>query len=233
MSSVQASGKDDFSLISLNSTTEKINKTLGKIKEDFLYIGFLLWEVREYKFYESKGYGSVVEYAEKELNFKKSSTYNFISVCEKFSCKKDNGNPTMNLDSKYKDFSFGQLIEIKSLSEDKLESIDSNMSTRDIREKKKELNKEPETTENNIIDVDFKADQELLVKNQINVEELEIKQLEAETQESQNKVVTVSDLISDILKTLLSEWSTVKDDEYARGLNRAIQIINEKCDSNS
>lgn len=161
---VQPAGNDDdnFSLINLNSTTEKINKTVSKIKDDYIYIGFLLWEVREYKFYLSKGYESVVEYAEKELNFKKTSTYNFISVCEKFSKRHDNGNPTMNLDSKYKDFSFSQLVEIKTLPIEQLESFDSDMSKRDIREKKKELKND----ESNIIDVEFKQDQADLIDNQ-------------------------------------------------------------------
>lgn len=170
MELVQTSEQNEFSLLNLNSTTEKINKTLSKIKEDFIYIGFLLWEVREYKFYLSKGYESVVDYAEKELNFKKTSTYNFISVCEKFSSKKDNGNPTINLDMKYKDFNFSQLVEIKTLPVEQLESFNSSMSNRDIKDKKKELNivaKKKNVQVENIIDVEFKQDQVDLVKNQV------------------------------------------------------------------
>lgn len=166
MGIVQPAEQNNFALLNLNSTTDKINKTLGKIKEDFVYIGFLLWEVREYKFYESKGYSSVVEYAEKELNFKKTSTYNFISVCEKFSSKKENGNPTMNLDSKFKDFSFSQLVEIKTLPVEQLNSFNPNMSKRDIREKKKELNNvSVESIKNNIVEVDFVEDHEELQKD--------------------------------------------------------------------
>lgn len=253
---VQPAEQNNFALLNLNSTTDKINKTLSKIKEDFVYIGFLLWEVREYKFYESKGYSSVVEYAEKELNFKKTSTYNFISVCEKFSTKKENGNPTMNLDSKYKDFSFSQLVEIKTLPVEQLNSFSPSMSKRDIREKKKELN----SNESNIIDVEFKQDQVVLKENQINFSDKilkdryealdieftkqlhlnikkdeKIKMLEKQLKNNSaaNQCSSIENIISDILKVLNIEWSNAIDDEYARGLDRAIQIINQKLESNS
>lgn len=155
MGNLQPAVKDDFKFISLESTTKKINETMDKVKNDFMYIGFLLWEVNHFKYYESKGYCSVVEYAEKELGFKQSSTYNFISICEKFSAKKESGYPTMQLDQKFKDYNFTQLVEIKSLNVEQLKSINSNMSKKQIREKKKELKKE---LENNVIDVEFKTD---------------------------------------------------------------------------
>lgn len=138
---------------------------MKKVKDDFMYIGFLLWEVNHFKYFESKGYSSVVEYAEKELNFKQAATYNFISLCDKFSAKRENGYPTMQLDEKFKDFNFSQLVEIKSLTLEQVNSISSDMSIRDIKKKKKELKNEPVIIENNIIDVEFKQDQVDLVEN--------------------------------------------------------------------
>ena len=154
MVNLQPAVKDDFKYISLESTTKKINETMDKVKNDFMYIGFLLWEVNHFKYYESKGYCSVVEYAEKELGFKQASTYNFISICEKFSEKRESGYPTMKLDSKFKDYNFTQLVEIKSLKIDQLDSITPDMSKKQIREKKKEL----KSNENNIVEVEFVAD---------------------------------------------------------------------------
>lgn len=165
MGLVQPVGNEntEFALLNLNDVTKKINNTLDKIKDDFVYIGFLLWEANYYKHYLAKGYFSIVEYAEKELNFKKSTTYNFISVCEKFSSKREkDGYPSMNLDSKFKDFSFTQLIEIKTLSLEQMDSFNPNMSKRQIIEKKKEL----KSKESNIIDVEFKQDQVDLIENQ-------------------------------------------------------------------
>lgn len=85
MVELQPAVKNEFALLNLESTTKKITETINKVKDDFMYIGFLLWEVRELKHYTAKGYSSVIEYAEKELNFKQASTYNFISICERFS----------------------------------------------------------------------------------------------------------------------------------------------------
>lgn len=136
MSKVQLTGNSDSSLM-LDGHTVKIVNTIDKIKSDFIYIGFLLWEVKHYGFYKSKGYSSVVEYAEKELNFKKASTYNFINVCERFSRRHDNGNPTMNIDTQYKSFNFTQLCEILPLKDSQINNISPDMTVKEIRAVKK------------------------------------------------------------------------------------------------
>lgn len=228
MGEVQTSGKNEFGLMNLNSTTEKISKTLGKIKDDFVYIGFLLWEVREYKFYESKGYESVVDYAEKELGFKKTSTYNFIAVCEKFSRKKDNGNPTMSLDDKFKDFSFCQLVEIKTLPAEQLQSFNSDMSNREIREKKKELKSEK------VIDVNFvpvekvkskskEVDTFKVVDSMIENIQLkdQVKQLE---EERNNQSIDIQKLKKENLK-LKSEKKDLLKDPVQDSLNYKDNVI--------
>lgn len=159
----------------LQGHTKKIKETLDKVANDFIYIGFLLWEVKFYDYYKEYGYKNVVEYAQKELNFKKAATYNFISVCEKFSRKTASGFPTMNLDDKYSKFNFTQLCEVLPLSPSQLDTITPDMSKQEIREKKKELKSKDE----NVITVEFKQDQEALVNNQtvIDVPEEEVKTL--------------------------------------------------------
>lgn len=171
MDELQPAVKDDFKSINLEGHTKKIAETIQKVKNDFMYIGFLLWEVNHFKYYEAKGYSSVVEYAEKELNFKQASTYNFISICEKFSEKRDSGYPTMHLDEKFKDFNFTQLVEIKSLKPEQLNSITPDMSKKQIREKKKEL-KSNDSSNSKIIDVEFDNVQEILTNNQISIDEV-------------------------------------------------------------
>lgn len=131
--------------------TEKIKRTIDSIANSFCYIGFMLWEVREHKHYKENGYNNVVEYAEKELQFKKSTTYSLIKVCEKFSKYKE-GRPTMYLDDNYKCFSFTQLVEMTSIKDiDKLELIESEMSVKEIRQVK---NQKVQSTGKN--EVEFK-----------------------------------------------------------------------------
>ena len=79
--------------------TEKIKKAMYETAKQFVYIGFLLWEVQEYGYYSEKGYADVYEYAETELGFKRSSTKNFIAINIKFGSRevKDGWNMMIRL----------------------------------------------------------------------------------------------------------------------------------------
>lgn len=178
MGELQPAVKEE-KLIALDHTTKKIHDTIERVKTDFMYIGLLLWEVNNYKSYEVKGYKSVVEYADKEFGFKQASTYNFISICDRFS-RKNKGYPTVYLDDKFKDFNFTQLVEIKSLSDDDIKKIDSSMSKREIREKKKELKKNKsekiiEVKSEKIVEVKFNEDSSKnnIVECQISIDDIE------------------------------------------------------------
>lgn len=90
--------------------TEKIKKAMYDVARQFVYIGFLLWEVKQYHYYREKGYKDVYEYAETELGFKRSSTKNFIAISETFGNKYYNSPctssilPTMQLKPTYEQF---------------------------------------------------------------------------------------------------------------------------------
>lgn len=123
--------------------TEKIKKAMYDAARQFVYIGFLLWEVQEYGYYREKGYKDVYEYAEAELNFKKSSTKNFIAISYEFGC--ENGLPrggiahqrTMNLQQKYECFKYSQLTEMLAMSPGQREQVTPDMTIKQIRELKK------------------------------------------------------------------------------------------------
>lgn len=125
--------------------TEKIKRAMYDAAKQFVYIGFLLWEVKEYHYHNEAGYKDVYEYAEKELGFKRSSTKNFIAVACTF------GNqyygqfnekyvqlPSMTLKPEYKDFNYSQLTEMLSMSEPQRQKINPDMTVKEIRAIKKE-----------------------------------------------------------------------------------------------
>lgn len=124
--------------------TEKIKKAMYETAKQFVYIGFLLWEVQEYGYYSEKGYADVYEYAETELGFKRSSTKNFIAINIKFGSRevKDGWNMiqqrTMFLQPKYEKFSYSQLCEMLSMSAAKRETVTPDMTIKQIREIKKQ-----------------------------------------------------------------------------------------------
>lgn len=127
-----------------NGVTEKIKHAMYDAARQFVYIGFLLWEVQEYGYYSEKGYASVYEYAEKELGFKKSSTKNFIAINYEFGCR--NGLPrgiaherTMSLQPQYQQFNYSQLCEMLSMSDKQREKVTPDMTVKQIRELKREV----------------------------------------------------------------------------------------------
>ena len=120
----------------LDRCTEKIQKEVLNVTSSFLYIGFLLYECDYEKTYLEKGYSSVVEYAQAELGFKKSSTYNFIKVLLRFGQSKG-GFPNYQLTNQYNKYSYSQLVEMLSLSDTQVTCINSDMTIKEIRSFKK------------------------------------------------------------------------------------------------
>ena len=118
--------------------TEKIRKAMYAVCKEYLYIGFLLREVRDFGYYKEKEYLDVYDYAGAELGFKKSSVKNFIAISDTF-CHVDKGCPTMFLEDKYEKFKYSQLCEMLSLSESQRSKVSPDMTVREIREFKKEL----------------------------------------------------------------------------------------------
>ena len=125
--------------------TEKIKKAMYDAAKQFVYIGFLLWEVKQNHYHHEKGYADVYEYAETELGFKRSSTKNFIAISETFGNKYYNSPyarnailPTMQLKPEYKDFNYSQLCEMLSMSPAKREAVTPDMTIKQIREIKKQ-----------------------------------------------------------------------------------------------
>lgn len=128
-----------------NGVTEKIKHAMYDAAKQFVYIGFLLWEVKQYHYYGEKGYSNVYEYAESELGFKKSSTKNFIAVAETFGNRYFHSPwtrsvlPTMTLQPEYKDFNYSQLCEMLSMSDKQREKVTPDMTVKQIRELKREV----------------------------------------------------------------------------------------------
>lgn len=123
----------------LDGYTSRIKKYQKEIVESFYFIGFNLLEIHDLKLFKVKGYNNIVEYAEKELSYKKSTTYNLMNIVKKFGCNRieNNNNATIkhskiNIDDKYKDYTYGQLKTMLSIPDEDLEKISPKMSVREI-----------------------------------------------------------------------------------------------------
>lgn len=119
--------------------THKIKSAMFDAAKQFVYIGFLLWEVKQYEYFYENGHSNIYEYAEKELGFKRSSTKNFIAICETFCRRNDNYKelPTMFLDDRWSDYQYSQLTEMLAMSTKQREETKPWMTIKQLREIKK------------------------------------------------------------------------------------------------
>lgn len=126
-----------------NGVTEKIKRAMYESAKQFVYIGFLLREVKEYKYYEEGSYKNVYEYAEFELGFKISSTKNFIAIAETFGVQeytyggKLHKEYKMCLQPKYEKFNYSQLVELLAMSDQQRNKAKPDMTVKQLREIKK------------------------------------------------------------------------------------------------
>ena len=120
--------------------TQKIKRAMYDAAKQFVYIGFLLYEVKTYEYYYEGDYESVYEYAEAELGFKRSSTKNFIAIAETFGTITKGGEKqhTMSLQKQYSDYSYSQLTEMLAMTPAQREKTSPEMTIKQLRELKKQ-----------------------------------------------------------------------------------------------
>ncbi len=144
-----------YACTQLETCTNRIKQCIYNVTSNFIEIGFRLWECEHYHYYKELGFDNICEYALSELGFKKSSTRNFIRVYERF-CnhevvkKTSNSSPFIQgnytLLSEYKNFTYSQLTELLSLSDEQIKNIapDPADTVKQIRDKKQVLYEESE-----------------------------------------------------------------------------------------
>ena len=103
------------------------------IVNGYLKLGKALKEFQEDKLYKLLKYDSIYDFAEKEYNFSKTAVKNLIAVYDKFSDKKTN---YLQLDEKYKNFNYTQLVELVPVDETELSNFKPEMTAKEIRYKK-------------------------------------------------------------------------------------------------
>ena len=113
-----------------NGYTAKIQDAINRTRSEFMYIGMLLLEIDAYGYYAEAGFSDVYEYAEVTFSFKRSSTNNFMRVYRKF-------GEAMGIQDRFKNFSYSQLVEMCSMSDQQISSCSPEMSVLRLREVKK------------------------------------------------------------------------------------------------
>ena len=89
----------------------EVNNDLNDVKRSFIKIGFRLKEADENKYYKELGYQTIVELAEAEFGFKKTTTYDLMNVHTLAHDRKCR----WHIDEYYDKFSYSQLRALTRL----------------------------------------------------------------------------------------------------------------------
>lgn len=111
---------------------------LNDIRKRYIMLGFHLKEFSRMLYYRDFGYTTMYEFCDANLGMDKSAVSRCISVFEAFSLVEGHTHK-MQLDDKYKEYSYSQLCEMVSMSDEERKQIKSDMTIKQIREKKKEF----------------------------------------------------------------------------------------------
>jgi hypothetical protein len=140
----------------LNSHLQYIRNKSENIVGNYVEIGFTLINIRDNKLYKVRGYDSLVDCVESELNMKKSTAYNLIKIAEKF------GDPeTKRLKAEYKQYNYVQCLEMSTMTEDELSQVSPEISRRKMKQIRNS-NRLEKSVENNNPNVEAKNPAQLI-----------------------------------------------------------------------
>ena len=122
---------------------QNLKEKVSNVGNSYLDLAFYLYKFKQLKVstFSSdeialSGYGfiGIYDFAEKYLGFCKTTTKNMLAIVEKFADK-----DVLKLQDGYEKYSYSQLTELCSVDDDDLFEFNSDMTIKEIRQKKKEL----------------------------------------------------------------------------------------------
>lgn len=113
---------------------------VNDIQRSYIRLGFHLSEFSRLGFYKDFGFSSLADFCEVNLGLDKSAVSRCISVFDVFAKRNgmySDGSRTMFINEKYQDFSYSQLCEMVSMSDEERKLVKPEMTIKQIRELKK------------------------------------------------------------------------------------------------
>lgn len=140
--------KERVSDLALASVKYILND-LNDIRKRYMLLGFHLSEFKRCCHYVEFGYTTFDGFCEANFGLDKSAVSRCINVYHEFNASKsityENGvkevGSAMELDPRYKEYSYSQLCEMVSMSDEQRKQINPNMTIKQIREKKKNFSR--------------------------------------------------------------------------------------------
>ena len=122
----------------LDKRTKNIRFAITRMDIDVEKASINLYWIYSTKAYKAMGHESIIDYALAEFDIAKSTTYNYITLVERFGHRDEDGNLLFDgFDEKYKSYSSSKLNLLAPLTDYEIYDLDitSEMSVRDIKKK--------------------------------------------------------------------------------------------------
>ena len=123
----------------------QLDKELTRAAESFVRIGYLLKIARDTTILHESGYDNLVDFAKVEYGLHKDQVSRFIAVHDRFS---DGGE---HLAEKYREFGYAKLTEMLTLPDAVVENLSPKITRSQTQEIKREIRKENEITDIEVI----------------------------------------------------------------------------------
>ena len=122
----------------LDKRSKNIRFAITRMDVDIEKASVNLYWIYSTKAYKAMGHESIIDYALAEFDIAKSTTYNYITLAERFGHCGEDGNLLFDgFDKKYKSYSSSKLNLLAPLTDEEIEDLDikPEMSVRDIKKK--------------------------------------------------------------------------------------------------
>lgn len=121
------------------SSLDYIKHDISNLRDLYFKLGFHLYEVKVYKYYEALGFDNIYDFALANFDLDHSLVSRHINVFTHFAAYDSSGVYKMWIADKYKPYSFSQLVEMLPMHESDLELVKPEMSVRQIRDLKRQI----------------------------------------------------------------------------------------------
>ncbi len=128
----EVSSEDGIVSAEATDRVKILDSLVKDLTKNFVKIGFELFEIQRKKLYKELGFKTFEDFTKGQYGFSRSSAYNFINVCTRYSIHDDDGFPTKLLKKEYAKFSSSQLVAMLRLNEDAIAQVDPSATVREI-----------------------------------------------------------------------------------------------------
>lgn len=122
----------------LDKRSKNIRFAITRMDVDIEKASINLYWIYSTKAYKAMGHDSIIDYALAEFDIAKSTTYNYITLAERFGHRSEDDKLLFDgFDEKYKSYSSSKLNLLAPLTDDEIDDllIGPEMSVRDIKKK--------------------------------------------------------------------------------------------------